>query len=121
MGRRLAYSVIVREVEPVHPDRPELGVNLLREETFLAGQTLPGWAQKCVGDHVYELDEDDPDVDDQQADDPGQQGDGAGDQTEAPSGNASTEEWAAYALSKGATAEQIDGLGRDQLREQFGA
>jgi hypothetical protein len=37
-----------------------------------------------------------------------------------PAGNASREDWAAYALAIGATADEIDGLGRDEIRDQFG-
>lgn len=37
-----------------------------------------------------------------------------------PAGNASTEEWRIYAISKGATAEQVADLSRNELREQFG-
>lgn len=40
---------------------------------------------------------------------------------EAPGKNASREEWAAYVIGSGhATAEQIDGLGRDEIRDTYG-
>ena len=51
MGRKLAYTVHVREVDGDH--------NLVQEETFLAGTELPAWAVKVVGDHVY-TDDDEP-------------------------------------------------------------
>lgn len=37
-----------------------------------------------------------------------------------PRGNASLEEWAAYAKSQGATDEDLAGQSRDQIREQYG-
>lgn len=36
-----------------------------------------------------------------------------------PAGNASREEWEAYALANGKTPEDLDGLGRDGIRDQF--
>lgn len=40
---------------------------------------------------------------------------------EPPAKSASREEWAAYVIGSGhATAEQIDGLGRDELRDTYG-
>jgi DNA helicase TIP49 (TBP-interacting protein) len=36
-----------------------------------------------------------------------------------PKGNASREEWEAYALGHGATAEDLESLGRDEIRDQF--
>lgn len=49
---------------------------------------------------------------------------GTGDPVE-PAGNASTEDWKAYALAKGAKAEDlvVDGkdLSRDELKERYGA
>jgi hypothetical protein len=36
-----------------------------------------------------------------------------------PAGNASREDWEAYALSHGKTAEDLEGLGRDAIRDQF--
>ena len=43
MGRKLAYTVHVRDVD---------GDELVQEETFPAGAELPAWAAKIVGDHV---------------------------------------------------------------------
>lgn len=40
---------------------------------------------------------------------------------EEPAGNAPTDEWQAYALASGATEADIEGLGRNELREQFGS
>ena len=37
--------------------------------------------------------------------------------TPAPAGNASREDWETFALLNGKTAEDLDGLGRDQIRE----
>lgn len=37
-----------------------------------------------------------------------------------PAGNASREDWAAYALAVGATEADLADLGRDQIRDQFG-
>jgi len=45
--------------------------------------------------------------------------DGPATGAEVPAGNASLEVWHAYATSKGATAEQLDGRTRDQLRDQY--
>lgn len=38
---------------------------------------------------------------------------------EVPGGNASKDAWHAYALSQGKSAEDLDGLTRDQLRDLF--
>lgn len=38
---------------------------------------------------------------------------------EVPSGNASKADWLAFALATGATEEDVTGLTRDQLREQY--
>lgn len=38
---------------------------------------------------------------------------------EKPSGNASRDEWEAYALANGKTAEDLDGLKRDEIRDLF--
>lgn len=35
---------------------------------------------------------------------------------EAPAGNASTDEWKAWAVAQGKTAEELDGLGRGEIR-----
>lgn len=41
---------------------------------------------------------------------------------EQPAGNAAREEWARYVVTAGlATAEELEGLGRDQIRDKFGA
>lgn len=39
----------------------------------------------------------------------------------APAGNASVEDWRAYALTQGATEDDIKDLSRDDLRDRFGA
>jgi hypothetical protein len=36
-----------------------------------------------------------------------------------PAGNASAEEWEAYALANGRTAEELQGLGRNEIRDLF--
>lgn len=42
--------------------------------------------------------------------------------TEEPAGNASREEWAAYAVGAGlATPEELDGKGRDEIRDTYGS
>jgi hypothetical protein len=38
-----------------------------------------------------------------------------------PAGNASRDEWEAYALSHGETAEDLEGLGRDAIRDRLTA
>lgn len=42
------------------------------------------------------------------------------DLVEQPSGNASAEDWRAYALTQGATEDEVSDLSRNDLREQFG-
>lgn len=37
-----------------------------------------------------------------------------------PSGNASTDEWRGYAITQGASEEDIEGLSRDDLRSIYG-
>lgn len=39
--------------------------------------------------------------------------------TEAPRGNASQDEWLAYAKEQGRTDEELDGMTRDQIRDLF--
>jgi hypothetical protein len=36
-----------------------------------------------------------------------------------PAGNARRDEWATYALGQGLSAEEVDGMGRDELRAHF--
>ena len=43
-----------------------------------------------------------------------------GQSVEPPAGNASIEEWAEYAKARGATDADIEGLGRNELREKYG-
>lgn len=38
-----------------------------------------------------------------------------------PAGNASKEEWVEYAKSKGASDEDLEGLGRNEIRDQYGS
>lgn len=38
---------------------------------------------------------------------------------EKPGANASRDDWEAYALSAGKTADELDGLGRNQIRDLF--
>lgn len=38
---------------------------------------------------------------------------------ESPKGNASHDEWEAYARTQGATDEDLDGLGRDAIRDKY--
>lgn len=52
-------------------------------------------------------------VDGKKADDSGDGG--------MPKGNAGIAAWQEYAQAQGATAEEIDGLTRDQLREKYGS
>jgi hypothetical protein len=37
-----------------------------------------------------------------------------------PAGNASREEWAAFAVAHGAAPAEVAALGRDELRDRFG-
>jgi hypothetical protein len=37
-----------------------------------------------------------------------------------PAGNASAEVWRDYALTQGASEQDVDGLGRNELRERYG-
>ncbi len=41
------------------------------------------------------------------------------DEAELPGGNASKADWEAHALAQGRTAEELDGLTRDQIRDLF--
>lgn len=116
MSRQLAYTVHVRQTEPVDAKRPELGNNVVREELFLAGSTLPAWASSLVGDHVYGDNADDG----QSAADPTDvDGDGRDDtDPEKPAGNASLEAWQEYATLKGV---DVEGKSRDEIRDGFAA
>jgi hypothetical protein len=44
-----------------------------------------------------------------------------GSELERPSGNASTEEWRAYAVTAGMDADEVEGLSRNEIRERFEA
>jgi hypothetical protein len=46
-------------------------------------------------------------------------GSGNGTEDGRPAGNASAEEWEAYALANGRTAEELQGLGRNEIRDLF--
>ena len=73
-------------------------------EPFVFGppDTVPAWAEKAIANPKAWAEAPEPEQD------------------AAPAGNASTEAWQAYATSKGATAKQIEGKSRDELRAQFG-
>lgn len=123
MGKKLAYTVHVRETEPIDSERPEIGTNTLREETFPAGSELPDWALPHVGDHVWEASTDTlPEIAENGQADPvppgleGQQPDGDGSEPEQPAGNASLEAWQEFAASRGVDSE---GKSRDQLRDEL--
>ena len=45
---------------------------------------------------------------------------GPADLEEQPSGNASTADWRAYALTQGATEDEVADLSRNELRELYG-
>lgn len=36
-----------------------------------------------------------------------------------PAGNASRDDWAAYAISQGATEEVLNGMSRNEIRDQY--
>lgn len=52
---------------------------------------------------------------------PAEPADGLGTLTnpEQPKGNASLEEWTAYATASGMTADELEGLTRDQIRDRY--
>lgn len=95
-------------------ESPETGERVVLVE----GERVPDWARSpdpntpgLIGSHLYEavgeLDQPDPPVD------------------EAPKGNASRDEWAAYAASKGAPEEEtrpVDegGLKHADLKDKYG-
>jgi hypothetical protein len=68
------------------------------------GDDVPDWAKGQVGDHLLEGSAEES-----------QEG-------EAPKGNASREDWAAYAKSKGAPEEETrdGGLSQTELRSKYG-
>ena len=65
-------------------------------------------AEEAVVGGVEELDDDEGDAADEPVGVDGQ-----------PAGNASRDEWEAYALTHGATADDLDGLGRDAIRDLY--
>lgn len=71
---------------------------------------LPDWLRIYCADQGYS-------ITDQQPDDAGGVPDDDGDPVTPPPGNASAEAWRDHVLALGATADQVDGLSRDQLRE----
>lgn len=107
MTKRTAFTVHVRRTEPVDVDQPELGHNVVQEETFLAGSTLPAWAKALVGDHVYGEDDGSPEPEQ----DVPEQGD-----VPEPAGNASLEAWQEYAQAQGVDPGSKS---RDELRAHF--
>jgi hypothetical protein len=82
----------------VHVHEYDKDRNVVRTEVFAPGDDVPKWAEAHVGDHVHD-----------------------GGHPGRPAGNASLADWQDYALSQGATSDEIDGKTRDELREQFGA
>lgn len=97
MSGVLRYTLVVRHPETSAP------------VALLEGQPVPDWASDLV--HADDLDGADPVA-----------GGGQGAPI-APAGNASRDEWAAYAASEGAPeGETADGgLTRDDLRAKYGA
>lgn len=70
---------------------------------LLAGDEVPEWAAGLIGSHVLDA--------------PGDpEGDPEGDK---PAGNASLEEWRAYALANGKSEGDLDDLKRDEIRALF--
>lgn len=111
MGRKLAYTVHVNRTKPVDPDKPDGEQYLVGTEIFERGSELPKWAAKLVGDHVYEADDSTPEP---------VAPNGERDETvEIPAGNASLEAWQEYARSQGLSDADLEGKGRDDLRDQF--
>jgi hypothetical protein len=97
----LKYNVAVR-----HPETLEAVV-------LKAGEEVPEWASGLISDEDL--------VSDGSAEEaPAGQGG-----PEKPAGNASTDEWAAYARAQGATDTDLAGddgkpLGRDEIRAKYG-
>jgi len=111
MGRKLAYTVFVNKMAPVDENKPDGEKYLVETVQFTRGESLPAWAAKCVGDHVYEQDDSEPE--------PVAPHGERDEEVEQPAGNASLEAWQEYARSQGLTDADLDGKGRDDLREQF--
>ena len=111
MARKLAYTVHVRETNPIDEKRPELGVTVGRVETFEAGRDdVPDWALPYIGDHAFEERNDAPaEVSPNGSRD-------ADPVAEKPAGNASLEAWSQFAVSQGV---DVEGKSRDELRDHF--
>lgn len=76
---------------------------------LLAGTEVPEWAAGMLGAHVLdEAPDEEPDEGDE---DPGE--------GEKPAGNASLDDWRAYALANGKSETDLDGLKRDEIRDLF--
>lgn len=74
---------------------------------LLAGEDVPEWAEGLIGEHLIEGADEEPEG------------------GEAPKGNASREDWAAYAASKGAPEDETrpveeGGLKQTELRDKYG-
>lgn len=105
------------------------------------GARVPAWAAKQIGDlDVYESSrreaeapapapETGPETPEEAEDTPSapeevsvpeNAGEGVSVDVEQPSGNGSTEEWAAFAKSKGATDADLEGMSRNEIRAKYG-
>lgn len=108
---------------------------------FPVGDRVPAWAAKQIGDlDVYESSrreaqtpapepETGPETPEEaeatpsateEVSVPENAGEDASVVVEQPSGNGSTEEWAAFAKSKGATDEDLEGMSRNEIRAKYG-
>lgn len=114
MGRKLAYTVHVRQTQPVDEKRPELGFTVVREGLFEAGTELPDWAEPLVGKHVFHDSASEPEP----VAENGQRDPGPTD-LEEPSRNASLEEWQEYARARGATDSELEAAKRNDLRDKY--
>lgn len=124
MGRKLAYTVHVQETAPVDPKNPDGEKYFVETHIFERGTELPDWAKDSVGDHAFEPEDIPAEVAPNGSRDAAQASgaapQGSGEEVEAPAGNASLEAWQEYARSKGASDDDLDGKGRDDLRDAYG-
>lgn len=117
MGRIYVPSTPATRGEPVEEPESVLPENMTEAEAL---ELLEAAAAE-LGFRLVPIEADDTGS----GDDTG--GDGSGDSKpeNEPAGNASTEAWATYAKSKGATDDDLKGadgepMGRDEIRAKFG-
>lgn len=101
---------------------PTAGTVVRCEGDLAAGLVLAGWTDTSVEQVPVLLEKPDEVEDQDEAEDPADKQEETAEEVpelEAPRGNASLEDWAIYAMSKGVAGETLDGLKQSEIRALF--